>query len=312
MNEAADAGRIAFFGTGLMGAPMARQLIEAGFDLTVWNRSLAKAKALEPGARVAPTARVAAEGADVLVLMVSDGPACRQVLFDDGAAAAAAPGALLIVMSSIGHDEAQALAAETTARGLRWLDAPVSGGTVAAEAGALSIMAGGRAEDFEAGRPILSAMGKPIHIGPAGTGALTKLVNQLLVASTLAAVSEALLLAGAGGADLAQVREALMGGFASSRILELHGARMIARDFTPRGPAKYQLKDTRAAREVAEMLGLRLPLLDLADDLFRGLVAHGGGDLDHSALILELERRNGRAEALEAFLQKEPEKGGQS
>nr|WP_269142400.1 NAD-binding protein [Mangrovicoccus algicola] len=138
-------------------------------------------------------------------------------------------------------------------------------------------------------------MGTTVHIGPAGTGALTKLINQITVASTIAAVSEALLLAEAGGAEPARVREALMGGFASSRILELHGKRMIDRHYVPGGPAKYQLKDTRAARAVAASLGLELPVLDLVDGLFDELVAHRGGDLDHAALMIELERRNGIA-----------------
>ncbi len=136
-------------------------------------------------------------------------------------------------------------------------------------------------------------MGRVVHIGPAGTGALTKLINQITVAATIATVAEAILLAEVGGADPGRVREALMGGFASSRILELHGQRMIWRDFQPGGPARYQLKDTSAAREVAQKMGLDLPMLNLADQLFADLIAHGGGDLDHSALLIELQRRNG-------------------
>ncbi|MFN4101654.1 MAG: NAD(P)-dependent oxidoreductase, partial [Pararhodobacter sp.] len=197
------------------------------------------------------------------------------------------------VMSSISHSEALELAARAQAMGLRWIDAPVSGGTPAADAGTLSIMAGGADADIEDARPLLSPMGRVVHIGPAGTGALTKLINQITVASTIATVAEAILLAEAGGADPARVREALMGGFAASRILELHGQRMIDRDFAPGGPARYQLKDTTAAREVARRLGLDLPVLNLADSLFADLIAHGGGDLDHSALLTEMQRRNG-------------------
>jgi 3-hydroxyisobutyrate dehydrogenase-like beta-hydroxyacid dehydrogenase len=202
-------------------------------------------------------------------------------------------------MSSVAHDEARTMAAQARDLGLIWVDAPVSGGTVAAKAGTLSIMAGGLADEITALHPVLSPMGSVTHVGPDGSGALTKLVNQLLVASTICAVSEALLLARQGGADVAKVRQALLGGFAGSRILDLHGARMISGDFTPGGPAKYQIKDTSSAKALAHSLGLDLPLLDLADQLFSDLVAHGGGDLDHSALILELERRNGlRPEAL--------------
>ena len=292
----AQVPQVAVLGTGLMGGPMARNLARAGFPVTVWNRSRDKAAAL--GLPLADTPADAVKGAGAVVVMLSSGPVCEAVLFGaDGIAAQLAPGCLLIVMSSIGRDEAQAMAAKAGALGLRWLDAPVSGGTAAAEAGSLSIMAGGTAEDVAAAGPLLAAMGKVVHIGPAGTGALAKLVNQLTVASTIVAVAEALLLAEAGGADPARVREALMGGFAASRILDLHGARMIAGDFAPGGPAKYQLKDTRAARDVAAGLGLHLPVLELADSLFADLVAHGGGDLDHAALYLELKRQNGRLPA---------------
>ncbi|MFN3273652.1 MAG: NAD(P)-dependent oxidoreductase [Paracoccus sp. (in: a-proteobacteria)] len=288
-------GHIAFLGTGLMGAPMCRNLAASGMQVRAWNRSRAKAEAIGHGVTVTGSATGAADGARACIVMLSDGPACRQVLLADGVAARLAPGATLIVMSSISHPEALELAETATAMGLRWLDAPVSGGTPAAHAGTLSIMAGGTDADIEAARPMLAPMGRVVHIGPAGTGALTKLINQITVASTIATVAEAVLLAEAGGADPARVREALMGGFAASRILELHGQRMIDRDFQPGGPARYQLKDTTAAREVAQKLGLDLPVLNLADRLFADLIAHGGGDLDHAALLIELRRRNGLA-----------------
>lgn len=285
---------LAVLGTGLMGGPMAANLAAAGHKLRVWNRTLAKTGDAGAGATVCTTPEQAVRGARAVVVMLSSGPVCADVLFGQGGAAAAMDkGASLIVMSSIAHDEAQAMAAQARDMGLIWVDAPVSGGTVAAKAGTLSIMAGGRVDEITALHPVLSAMGTVTHVGPDGAGALTKLVNQLLVASTICAVSEALLLARQGGADVARVRQALLGGFAGSRILDLHGARMISGDFTPGGPAKYQIKDTGAAKTLAQSLGLELPLLDLADRLFTDLVAHGGGDLDHSALILELERRNG-------------------
>lgn len=286
-------GPVAFLGTGLMGGPMCRNLARAGAQVRAWNRSAEKARALGQGIEVAATSAEAARGAVACIVMLSDGPTCRKILIDDGVAAALAPGALLIVMSSIGHQEALDLAAEAAAIGLRWIDAPVSGGTPAAAAGNLSIMAGGTAEDLAAAMPLLTPMGRTVHIGPAGTGALTKLINQITVASTIATVAEAMLLAERGGADPQKVREALMGGFAASRIMELHGKRMIDGDFKPGGPARYQLKDTRAARDVANTLGLELPVLDLVDGLFDDLVAHGGADLDHAALLLELRRRNG-------------------
>ena len=286
--------QLAVLGTGLMGGPMAANLSRAGHKLRVWNRTLEKTEAAGAAVTVCTTPEQAVRGAQAVIVMLSSGPVCDEVLFGpSGAALAMAKGASLIVMSSIGHDEAKAMAARARAMRLIWVDAPVSGGTVAATAGTLSIMAGGEADQIAALHPVFSAMGTVTHVGPDGSGALTKLVNQLLVASTICAVSEALLLARQGGADPARVRQALLGGFAGSRILDLHGARMIAGDFTPGGPAKYQIKDTGAAKVLAQSLGLDLPLLALADRLFTDLVAHGGGDLDHSALILELERRNG-------------------
>ncbi len=287
-------GPVAFLGTGLMGGPMCRNLARAGGDVRAWNRSVEKTYALGEGIAVAASPAIAAQGAAAAIIMLSDGPACRQVIFGDGVAEALTPGALLIVMSSIAHDEALELSGKAWAKGLRWIDAPVSGGVSGAETAELSIMAGGEADDIAAATPILAPMGRVVHIGPAGAGALTKLINQITVASTIATVSEAMLLAEAGGADPIKVREALMGGFAASRIMDLHGQRMIEGNFKPGGPARYQLKDTRAALKVAEALGLDLPVLSVANQLFADLVAHGGGDLDHSALLVELRRRNGR------------------
>jgi 2-hydroxy-3-oxopropionate reductase len=286
--------QIGFLGTGLMGGPMAANLAAAGHTLRVWNRTLKKTRDAGAAVTVCTTPDQAVRGVDAVIVMLSSGQVCAEVLFGPaGAARAMNKGASLIVMSSVAHDEAKAMAAQVRDMGLIWVDAPVSGGTIAAKAGTLSIMAGGAADEIAALHPVLSAMGTTTHVGPDGSGALTKLVNQILVASTICAVSEALLLARQGGADPARVRQALMGGFAGSRILELHGARMIAGDFAPGGPAKYQIKDTGSAKTLAQSLGLDLPLLGLADQLFIDLVAHGGGDLDHSALILELERRNG-------------------
>ncbi len=286
-----------------MGAPMAANLARAGHQLHLWNRDRAKAEAVGHDAQVFDTPTLAVQGAEVVIVMLSNGPICTEILFgtekDQGAIAAMQAGALLIVMSSIGHQEALEMARRTRSNGQRWVDAPVSGGTKGAHEANLSIMAGGGAGDIEAALPILYAMGHVTHIGPAGAGALCKLINQMLVASTIAAVSEGLFLAQTGGADPAKVREALLLGFAGSRILEQHGARMIARDFTPGGPAKYQLKDTRAALDVARNLGVQLPVLATADTLFSQLVSHGGADLDHSALILELERLNTIAPAQE-------------
>ncbi|SLN26685.1 2-hydroxy-3-oxopropionate reductase [Aquimixticola soesokkakensis] len=294
---------IAVLGTGLMGAPMAVNLARAGHHLRLWNRDARKAHAIGGGTQVCETPAQAVALADIVVVMLSSGPVCEAVLFGDkGVAASMRAGAILVVMSSIGHEEACDMARRARSLGLRWIDAPVSGGTKGAQEASLSIMAGGTQDDVAAVTPVLSALGTVTHIGPHGSGALCKLANQMLVASTIAAVSEALFLAKSGGADPARVRAALMGGFANSRILEQHGARMIAGDFTPGGPAKYQVKDTQAALDVAQALGLELPLLTQADALFSDLVAHGGADLDHSALLLELERRNATPPSKEVAL----------
>jgi 2-hydroxy-3-oxopropionate reductase len=275
---------------------MAANLAAAGFLVTAWNRTPEKSyKLRQHGVGVARDARAACADCEMAVVMLSSGPVCREVLFgDDGVAAAMPRGALLVVMSSISVAEAEEFAARAAKLGLRWLDAPVSGGEAGAKAATLSIMVGGSQEDMETARPVFDILGRAVHIGPVGTGQLAKLVNQLTVASTIVAVSEALLLAEAGGADPAKVRKALLGGFARSHILEMHGQRMIEGDFAPGGPAKYQIEDTAAAQTLARDLGLRLPMLDLAHDLFSSLVDGGGGELDHSALILELRRQNGR------------------
>ncbi len=274
-----------------MGAPMARRLLAAGFPVTAWNRTRAKAEALAAdGARIAATPAEAVAGADAVITMLESGPVVTTVLFEGGAAAAARPGTLFIDMSSIPPSLARDHAERLRALGLRPIDAPVSGGTVGAEAGTLAIMAGGERADFEEAVPILAPMGRAVLVGPSGSGQLAKLANQIIVAINIGAVAEALILAEKGGADPAAVREAIRGGFAESRILEVHGERMLKRDFAPRGRVNVHIKDLEAILATAAGIGIRLPLteevyrrfLDLRDRL-------GGGDLDHSALFLQLE-----------------------
>lgn len=285
---------VAFIGTGIMGQPMALNLLKAGFHVRAWNRSAAKAAPLaDQGAEVFASAAQAAEGAGTLICMLSDGPTCDQVLFGEkGAALALAPGALVIVMSSIAVDSAVGQARQCAERGLRYLDAPVSGGERGAREASLAIMAGGEPAAFEQGRAVLAALGRPVHVGPAGTGELAKLVNQLIVASTIATVAEGLLLAERGGADPARVHEALLGGFVDSPIWRQHGQRMLHKDFAPGGPAKWQLKDTRTALAHAGTLGLSLPVGSLVNGLFESMVEAGDGDLDHAGLIRQLRRHN--------------------
>jgi 2-hydroxy-3-oxopropionate reductase len=238
------------------------------------------------------TAAQAVRDADIVILMLENGAIVTDVLFAQAVAEAMRPGSILVDMSSVKPAEAQDHARRLAERGVRHIDAPVSGGTVGAEQGTLAIMAGGDEEAFVRVKPILDVMGRPIHVGPHGAGQLAKLANQIIVGVTIGAVAEALLLAQRGGADPAKVREALRGGFAESRILELHGQRMVERDFVTKGRSVTHLKDLDNALDAAERLSLEeVPYTALTADLFRGLIENAG-DLDHSGLLVELERRN--------------------
>lgn len=286
--------RIALLGTGLMGTPMARNLLNAGYPVTVWNRTPAKAKALEPdGAVIAPSAAEAVGAADVVISMLSDGPATAAVQADDGVRASLQAGSIWIEMSSIKPGEARSQAEDLARLGIAHLDAPVSGGTKGAEAATLAIMAGGEAEVFARAVPVFEAMGRPVHVGPSGAGQLAKLANQTIVAITIGAVAEAMLLIEKGGGDPNAVRHALEGGFADSVILQQHGARMSSRDFVPGGLVSAQIKDLENAIAEATGLGLNLPSTEHVRDRFERLRDElDGGRMDHSALYLELLDRN--------------------
>lgn len=285
--------KIAFLGTGLMGAPMAERLLAAGIPLHVWNRSREKLAPLEKsGAIAGETPADTVRGADVVILMFDTADITRKALFDLGAAATMKPGALVIDMSSNDPETARQCARQLADAGIAHLDAPVSGGTAGAAAGTLAIMAGGRTGDFARALPIFEPMGRATHVGPSGAGQLAKLANQIIVAITIGAVSEALMLAKAGGADPAAVRNALIGGFADSKILQLHGERMIERRFQPGGTVTNQIKDLDAAERAASVEGLTLPLLAAVNTAFHRLASDGDADKDHSALYLWLERIN--------------------
>jgi len=288
--------KIGFLGTGIMGVQMARRLAQAGHQVTAWNRSRDKAEPLAKfGATIVDNPTEAAKGAEFLICMLSDGPTCDAVLLAQGAVATLSKGSIVVVMASIPVDTAQDQAAKCAARGVRYIDAPVSGGEGGARDGTLAIMAGGDAADVQQARSMLEVMGRVTHVGPAGMGSLAKLCNQMIVANTIATISEALLLAKRGGADPAAVRQAIIGGFADSTILRLHGERILNGDFAPGGPAKHQLKDCRTAISTAKAVHLDLPVSDLVRGLYEDMVAHGDGEIDHSGLYRELERRNGLA-----------------
>jgi 2-hydroxy-3-oxopropionate reductase len=282
--------RIAFLGIGLMGKPMATRLLQAGHSLTVWNRTPHKAEALVAhGARIAAKPEQAVRDVDIVITMLEAGPTVMEVI------ALAIPGlnsgTLVIDMSSTRQSEAQELHAALEAYGVHFIDAPVSGGVLGAEAGTLAIMAGGTFEDYSRAEPVLQILGRPTLVGPAGCGQVAKLCNQLIVGATLSIVAEALLLAQAAGADPAAVRNALRGGFAESRILEVHGQRMLDRNFLPGGQVKSQAKDMENVLAAATAAGIRLPVTELVSEAYRSILTLVP-NADQSAALLALERLN--------------------
>lgn len=284
--------KIAFLGTGLMGAPMARRLAGAGYNLRVWNRTETKSNALADCAEVAAAPSDAVCGADVVISMLLDGPVTHRVLAGHGCLEAADPQTLFIDMGSVDPETDRKLAALADAQGHAFLDAPVSGGVVGAEAGTLSIFVGGSPEAFERAKLVFAELGRPALLGTSGAGQVAKLANQLIVAATIGAVAEGLRLGQAGGCDIALLRDALKGGFADSRILELHGKRMVEEDFAPGGRSAAHLKDIDNAMKLAEASGLDLPLADNVQAAYRDLVEnHNGADLDHSAYFKWLALR---------------------
>jgi 2-hydroxy-3-oxopropionate reductase len=281
---------LAFLGIGLMGKPMATRLLQAGFTVRAWNRSPAKAEALRAaGAQPHTVLASALDGADIVVSMLESGGVVRQLL--QAALPALKPGALWIDMSSTQKGEALDFDASLQAAGARFMDAPVSGGVAGAEAGTLAIMAGGSVQDFALAEPLFKAMGRPTLVGPAGSGQVAKLCNQLIVGGTLDIVAEALLLAHAAGADPAAVRTAIRGGFAESRILEVHGQRMLDRNFMPGGQVKSQLKDMQNVLVAAADAGVVLPVAALVTEHYRSIIDDFPA-ADQSAALLALEKVN--------------------
>ena len=283
---------IAFLGVGLMGAPMVKNLIQAGHQLHLWNRTQRKLEAFTQDAHCYQDVSTAIAQADITITMLETGKVVDDVLFNSGAYNYLKDKSIVIDMSSIPPEQARIHATMLTERGIAYLDAPVSGGTVGAAEATLSIMAGGNKQVFDQAFPLFEALGTATHIGPHGTGQVAKLANQAIVGITIGAVSEALLLAAEGGADPVAVRKALGGGFAASRILELHGQRMIDGNYQPGARSRVQLKDMRTILDEARLQGLTLPLSQQTHDEYLSLVAHGKENIDHSGLMVELERLN--------------------
>lgn len=280
---------IGFIGLGLMGKPMARHLHHAKAKLFVHNRSLPVVHKLQAEGMQAPGSIAGvAQAANVVILMLSDTPAVQAVCAELLPHLKA--GQIIIDMGTTAVSVTRSLATQVAAKGGHWVDAPVSGGELGARNATLSIMAGGEEVIIERLRPVFAVLGQRLtHVGAVGAGQVAKAANQVIVGLTIGAVAEALSLASAAGVDPAKVREALRGGFADSRILELHGQRMVEHNFRPGGRSVTQRKDLQQALELAHSLNLALPATELCRDLYDRLIAQGDGELDHSALIRVLE-----------------------
>ncbi|MFC0178954.1 2-hydroxy-3-oxopropionate reductase [Thorsellia kenyensis] len=282
---------VGFIGLGIMGAPMALNLIKAGHQVFLNTRSQINKELLEAGGIACSSPKEVASKADIIITMVPNTKDVELVLFNDnGVASGLSAGKLVIDMSSISPIETKQFAQKIESLGSDYLDAPVSGGEVGAKAGTLSIMVGGKESSFNRAKPLFDVMGKNITlVGHYGAGQTAKVANQIIVALNIEACAEALLFAAKAGADPAKVREALMGGFASSKILEVHAQRMIERTFNPGFRVELHQKDLSIALDTAKQLGLSLPNTSTAQELFNSCSAHGGAGLDHSSMIKALE-----------------------
>src|SRR5829696_5141174 len=282
--------QIGFVGLGIMGRPMAHNLMQGGHQLFVYGKRTVPPEIRE-GATVLDSLKAVAEHAETIIVMVPDTPDVEDVLFSpDGIAAGLSAGKTVIDMSSISPIETKAFAAGIVQKGCDYLDAPVSGGEVGAKAASLTIMVGGSEAAFQRVKPLFELMGKNITlVGDVGAGQTTKVANQIIVALTIEAVGEALLYAAKAGADPAKVRQALMGGFASSRILEVHGERMVKRTFDPGFRIELHQKDLNLALSTGRQLGVALPNTATCQELFTACAAQGGAKWDHSALVKALE-----------------------
>lgn len=288
---------VGFIGLGIMGRPMARNVLAAGFQLVVYDLMPEPVQELvAAGATAATSPAEVARVADVVLLCLPDSPDVEAAMTgDQGLLAGVRPGQIVVDMSTISPVTARAMAEKAAAKGVKLLDAPVSGGQVGAVNGTLSIMVGGDAGALEQVRPVLSAMGKTIlHLGESGAGQVAKACNQLVIAVTIEAVAEAMVLASKAGVDPAKVRAALLGGYAYSRVLEGHGERFLERNFTPGFRTRLQYKDLNIALDAGRAYGAPMPAAALVHQLYAAMMARGEGDLDHSALVTLLEEMAGQ------------------
>jgi 2-hydroxy-3-oxopropionate reductase len=285
--------KIAFIGTGLMGFPMAKNLLDKSLDLNVFSRTIEKAKPLEKfGAKISNSLSEAVKDADIVITMLTDDAAVEKVLSDQGFQENLKKGSTVVDMSSIKPKIAIKYGNFLKEKGVNFLDAPVSGGTIGAEQATLAIMVGGDQKVFDQIKDILKVMGNPTLVGPIGSGQVSKLANQIIVGVTIGAVAEAITLCEKAGVDGNKFIQALAGGFADGKILQNHGKRMIDKDFSPKGKVSTHLKDMNNILECAGDSNTKLPISNLIKDMFKSLVENGNDNDDHSALYKEIERRN--------------------
>jgi len=285
--------KIGFIGTGLMGFPMAKNLLDKSLDLNVFSRTIEKAKPLEKfGAKISNSLSEAAKDADIVITMLTDDDAVEKVLSDQGFQENLKKGSIVVDMSSIKPKIAIKYGNLLREKGINFLDAPVSGGTIGAEQATLAIMVGGDQKVFDQIKDVLKVMGNPTLVGPIGSGQVSKLANQIIVGVTIGAVAEAITLCEKAGVDGNKFIKALAGGFADGKILQNHGKRMIDKDFSPKGKVSTHLKDMNNILECAGDFNTQLPISNLIKDMFKSLVENGNDNDDHSALYKEIKRLN--------------------
>ena len=285
--------KIGFIGTGLMGFPMVKNLLDKSLDLNVFSRTIEKAKPLEKfGAKISNSLSEAAKDADIVITMLTDDDAVEKVLSDQGFQENLKKGSIVVDMSSIKPKIAIKYGNLLREKGINFLDAPVSGGTIGAEQATLAIMVGGDQKVFDQIKDVLKVMGNPTLVGPIGSGQVSKLANQIIVGVTIGAVAEAITLCEKAGVDGHKFIKALAGGFADGKILQNHGKRMINKDFSPKGKVSTHLKDMNNILECAGDFNTQLPISNLIKDMFKSLVENGNDNDDHSALYKEIKRLN--------------------
>ena len=284
---------IGFIGTGLMGLPMAKNILKSGLKLSAFNRTINKAEPLkEFGAEISKTLSEVVKDKDCIITMLTDDSAVDAIMNNSDFLDNLKSGSTVIDMSSVKPTTATKYGNTLKLKNINYLDAPVSGGTIGAEEASLAIMVGGEQSVFDNSLNILKAMGNPTLVGPVGSGQVSKLANQIVVGVTIGAVAEAITLCEKAGADPVKLIKALSGGWADSKILQTHGKRMIDKDFSPKGKTSSQLKDMNNILECANNYNTQLPISNLVKEMYKSLVENGHGETDHSSLYKEIERIN--------------------